>query len=248
MKPATPEKRVTDIVRGLAKEVRRDQMILDEVAQNVFTNTRELRNRIKESVRRLELLGQRKFNINMMLDRILHGLTDDIEEVNRVLNEFNNSTYLMAAVDSLPYDFRQRYRLTEMINQLRTQVEQQERMTSRMAWGGAWDNDSYQTNIDSMIKGTIGPRLQMIRDGLTKRNEELGKIIAGIRDSTKNTHSTVEELIKLINQLLPENAMNESRNKLNQMRSNLFKQMSQLRQFYGKSQMLESNNNAMMFF
>lgn len=251
----TPEKRVTDIVRGLAREVRRDQKILEEVTQSVFMNTRELRTKIKDSVRKLEMLGRRKQDINFMLERILGSLTEDLHDVNVVLNAFSqkNPDPLGVVLTELTHDFQKRYRLTDLINQVRRQVAMQEQMMSQQlsmsyGYGGNQDIDtSYlENNIASTVTGMIGPRLEMIRNGLDKRSKELNGIIDKISNSTSNVYTNVQRLIDLINQLLPEHVMNESREILNGMRMDLYKQMGKLRSFHNQARMIQMTGGVLM--
>ena len=256
MSQKTPERRVSDIVRGLATEVRRDQRVLEEVTQAVFMNTRELRSRIKDSIRKLQQLGQRKQNVNFMLDRILEGLQEDVQDVNEVLHEFTqsrpDSDPLGVVLTVLSPDFQKRYRLTESINQVRQQVNMQERMIGQQMsmsyqYGGDDSTQSVQNNINSLVTGTIGPRLEMIKNGLEKRTKELEDIISKIRGSTEDVHGKVQFLISQINRLLPQDAMRDSRSTLNEMRKDLFKQMGRLRGFYNKTRMLQMSGGAMMY-
>lgn len=256
----TPEKRVTDIVRGLAGEVRRDQKILEEVTQSVFMNTRELRTKIKDSVRKLEMLGKRKQDINFMLGRILGSLTEDLQDVNEVLSAFSqqgvnfpNPDPLGVVLTVLTPDFQKRYRLTDLINQVRRQVAMQEQMMSQqlsMAYGYGGEREvdtSYlEKNIASTVTGMIGPRLEMIRNGLQRRSDELKGIIDKIRDSTNNVHENVTELIDLINKLLPEHEMRRSREILNKMRMDLYKQMGKLRSFHNQARMIQMTGGVLM--
>lgn len=247
----TPERRVTDVVRGLAKEVRRDQKILEEVTQSVFMNTRELRTRIKDSVRKLHDLGQRKQNINHVLDRILEGLMEDLTDVQDVLNAFDRKEPdpLGIVLSILTPDFQRRYRLTELINQVRRQVASQEEMMNRqiaMSYQYGGQGMDIQDTINSTVTGMLGPRLDMIRNGLTKRSDELGTIITSLKDSTSGVHDKVNDLIRYINSLLPESSMNQSRGILNEMRTNLFRQMGQLRRFHEQAKMLQMTGGMML--